>query len=332
MKGVLLAAAAACCAFPAVAETTLGAPADVAAIKAFEQQNAEQLNADVLARSYAPDAVMLDYMVGGVYRGREAIKKAVAPQLAQVKSVKATIREQNILTNGRFACDMLTTDYRFEDRSGKTGSLSLRQMDALQKIGGEWQVVQSHVAALNDPKTGKAAMNDLAVRGDMVWPADMQVGAPVAIEQARKEIDTWTYDSLRVVGIDAILKYYGPNEGEVAMYAPTTPGNIRGKTEMRAYYAPSMNSFQSLETKTPILKIDTDGQLGAQIDVQEIVLHLKNGKTQPLYWRQSDCVRRVGEKWYGVLDMASFPVNLQTGKTESQWSAFPAGSQSAERK
>jgi uncharacterized protein (TIGR02246 family) len=310
----------------------LGAPADVAAIKDFEQKNAEQLDAEVLAQTYAPDAVMIDYMVGGVYQGREAIKKAVGEQLAAVKSVKATIREHNILTNGRFACDMLTTDFAFEEKGGRTGSLSLRQMDALQKIDGKWQVVQSQVAALNDPKTGKAVMNDLAVRGDMVWPADMQVGAPVAVNQAREEIDKWTYDSLRVVGIDAILNYYGPNERELAMYAPTAPGNIRGKTEMRAYYAPSMNSFQSVDTKTPILKIDTDGQLGAQIDVQEIVLHLKDGKTQPLYWRQSDCVRRVGGKWYGVFDMASFPVNLQTGKTESQWSAFPVGSQGGERK
>jgi ketosteroid isomerase-like protein len=332
MKGVLIAAGIACCAVPAIAETRLGEPADVSAIKDFEQKNAEQLNIDTLVETYAPDAVMLDYMVGGVYQGRDAIKKAVGEQLAPLKSVKATIREHNILTNGRFACDMLTTDYAFEDKSGKTGSISLRQMDALQKVGGKWQVVQSQVAALNDPKTGKAVMNDLAVRGDMVWPKDMQAGAPVAISQARGEIDKWTYDSLRVVGINAILNYYGPNEPEVAMYAPTAPGNIRGKTEMHDYYAPSMNSFQSLQTKTPILKIDTDGQLGAQIDVQEIVLHLKNGKTQPLYWRQSDCVRRVGDKWYGVLDMASFPVNLKTGKTEAQWAAFPVGSQAAEQK
>jgi hypothetical protein len=226
---------------------------------------------------------------------------------------------------------MLTTEFNFEDKSGKAGELSLRQMDALQKIDGKWQVVQQQVSALNDPKTGDAVMSNLTVRGDMAWPVDMTLGAPVPIEQARTEIDKWTYDSLRVVGIDAILKYYGPNENELAMYAPTAPGNIRGKTEMRAYYAPSMNSFESLETKTPILKIDTDGQLGAQIDTQEIVLHLRDGKTQPLYWRQSDCVRRAGDKWYGVLNMSSFPVNMKTGKTESQWSTFPVGSQTAER-
>jgi ketosteroid isomerase-like protein len=332
MKRILVAVGVACCAAPAIAQTApLNAPADVAAIKDVEQKNAQLLDIDVLAQAYAPDAVVLDYMTGAIYQGRDAIKAAMGKQIAPIKTVKATITEHNIVTDGQFACDMLTTDFNFEDKAGKTGALSLRQMDALRKVDGKWQVVQQQVSALNDPKTGDAVMSNLVVRGDMAWPADMTVGAAVPVSQARAEIDKWTNDSLRVVGIDAILKYYGPNEAEVAMYAPTAPGNIRGKTEMRAYYAPSMNSFASLETKTPILKIDTDGQLGAQIDTQEIVLHLKDGKTQPLYWRQSDCVRRTGDTWYGVLNMSSFPVNLKTGKTESQWSTFPAGSQTAAR-
>jgi ketosteroid isomerase-like protein len=329
MKRVLVAAGFACAALPALAATPLNAPGDIAAIKAFEQSNAEQLDPAALAATYAPDAVVLDYMAGGIYQGRPAIKTAFTALLAPLKSVSATIREQNIVTDGQFACDMLTTDFKFEDKSGKTGALSLRQMDALQKVDGKWQVVQEQTGALNDPKTGMAVTNDLQVRGDTVWPADMTLGDALSPAEARKEIETWTNVSLRVVGIDAIMPFYGPKEGEVAMYAPTVPGNLRGRTEMRAYYTASMNSFDSVTTATPILKIDTDGVLGAQIDVQDITLHLKNGKTQPLYWRQSDCVRRVGNKWYGVLDMASFPVDLKTGKSASKWSAFPVDTKQA---
>jgi ketosteroid isomerase-like protein len=329
IKRHFLAAPIVCLAVPVMAASALNASTDVAEIKAFEQRNAEQLNSAVLAETYAPDAVVLDYMTGGIYQGRPAIEEAFAKQLAPLAKSSANIREHNLVTDGQFACDMQTTDFRFEDRSGKTGSLSLRQMDALQKIGGKWQVVQEQVAALNDPQTGNAVMNDLQVRGDMVWPADMTLGKPLSPAQANKEIATWTNESMRVVGIDAILAYYGPREGEVAMYSPTVPGNVRGKAEMRAYYTPSMNSFESLNTKTPILKIDTDGVLGAQLDVQDIVLHLRDGKTQSLYWRQSDCVRRVGDKWYGILDMASFPVDLKTGKTDSKWSSFPVDTKPA---
>src|ERR1700733_11892834 len=168
MRTHFLAAPIACLALPAMAASALNASTDVAEIKAFEQKNAEQRDSVVLAKTYAPDAVVLDYMTGGIYRGRQAIEEAFAKQLAPLATSSAIIREHNLVTDGQFACDMLTTDFQFADRSGKTGSVSLRQMDALQKVGGKWQVVQEQVAALNDPKTGNAVMNDLQVRGDMV--------------------------------------------------------------------------------------------------------------------------------------------------------------------
>jgi ketosteroid isomerase-like protein len=308
---------------PAMAQTVANAPGDVAAIKAFEQANAEQMDASVLSQAYASDALVLDYMTGGIYAGRAAIRDAMAKQIAPMKSIRAVIREHNIVASSNFACDMQTTDFHFETRDGKTGVLSFRQMDAIKKIDGRWQIVQEQVAALNDPKTGNAVMTDLPTRGDKVWPADFALGAPMAEDKAREQIRDWTNVSLRVVGIDAIMPFYGPGENELAQYGPTIPGNVRSKSEMYAYYAPSMNSFEGLDTKTPVLKIDTDGVLGAQTDVQDITMHLKGGRTQALYWRQSDCVRRVGEKWYGVLNMSSFPTDMTTGKTASRWADFP---------
>jgi ketosteroid isomerase-like protein len=327
MNKYILAVGAACLAMPviAIAEPILNAPADVAAVKAFEQANAEQLDVNKLADTYAADAVVLDYMIGGLYQGRAAIKEGMSKQLAAIKSVKATIREHNIVTDGNFACDMQTTDYEVVTKDGSPASLSLRQMDVIQRIGGKWQIVQQHVAALKDNKTGNAVMKDLAVRGDQNWPQDMTFGEPLPVDQAKQEITKWTHDSIMVVGIDAIMPYYGPGEGEMVQYVPTAPGNIRGKSEMYAYYAPSMNSFTGLETKLPVLKIDTDGVIGAQIDIQDINMHLKGGKEQKLYWRQSDCLHRVGSKWYGVLTMSSFPVDMATGKMDGKWEGFPAG-------
>ena len=78
MKGTFLAAGMACLAAPALAATAFNAPADVAAIKAVEQKNAEHLDVTELRKSFAPDAVILDFMSGGVDQGRPAIEKAVA--------------------------------------------------------------------------------------------------------------------------------------------------------------------------------------------------------------------------------------------------------------
>ena len=62
MKLKYLAAAITFFVAPATAQVVPNAPQDVSAIKAFEQANAEQSNASVLAQAYAADAVMLDYM------------------------------------------------------------------------------------------------------------------------------------------------------------------------------------------------------------------------------------------------------------------------------
>src|ERR1700741_1736436 len=94
----LVAAGIACFALPAMAATPLNTPPDVAALKGFEQKSAEQLHGAALARTYAPDAVVLDYMTGGIYQGRPAIKTAVTALLAPLKSVSANIREHNMVT------------------------------------------------------------------------------------------------------------------------------------------------------------------------------------------------------------------------------------------
>lgn len=308
---------------PAVAAVVWNAPQDVAAVHALEQKNAVQLDGAALAQTYAPHAVVLDYMTSGIYQGRRAIRKAVTAVLSPLKSVSANLEEQNVVTDGSFACDLMTASFQYVTKSGKAGAISLRQMDALEKIDGRWEIVQEHISAPMNQKTGMAVMSQLPIRGDVVWPADITDGQTVSPARADEEITRWTNTSLRVVGIDAVLPFYGPGEEEEAIYGPVFPGNLRGKAELRAYYAPSMNSFESIVTKTPVLKVDSDGVLGAQIDIQDIMLHLRNGKSQALYWRQSDCLHRVGGQWYGILEMSSFPVDLKTGKSASKWSSFP---------
>ena len=64
MRTYFFAAPIACLALPAMAAAALNASTDVAEIKAFEQKNAEQRDSVVLAETYAPDAVVLDYMTG----------------------------------------------------------------------------------------------------------------------------------------------------------------------------------------------------------------------------------------------------------------------------
>lgn len=308
----LLAAGLVCVAGPAMAASVWNAPADVAAIGALELQNkVEQLDGAHVATTFAPDAVLLNYGTGQIYQGRAEIQRAATS--AHFQSVRNNIREQSILTNGSFACVIQTVDYQYVTPQGDPDTLSLRQMDALKKTGGRWEVVQEHLSAPMDPATGMAVTTNLEVRGSVVLPLDMAANQRVPVAQAQQEINKWAHDSFLALPVDTLMTYYGPGPNDVMAYAPISPGNLRGLAELRAFLAPALADTASLEITTPVLKTDTDGELGAQIDVQFIKTHFKSGKPDATtYWRQSDCLRRVGGKWYGVMSVASFPVDLES--------------------
>lgn len=314
-----------CVSAPAMAASVWNSPADVAAIIAIEQQNKVHRDGADMATTFAPDAVVLNYMTGEIYEGRSEIQKAATAMQPPFKSASSNIREQSILTNGSFACVLQTVDYQFVTKDGQPGTLSLRQMNALKKNGGRWEIVQEHLSAPMDPTTGLAVTNNLQVRGNVIVPTDMKANQRVSVAQAEKELKIWTHDSFLVLPVDALMQYYGPGPNDLAAYAPTTPGNLRGIAELRAYLAPGLADTSSLEITVPHLKIDTDGELGAQIDVQFIKSNFKSGKpSETTYWRQSDCLRRVDGKWHGVMAMASFPVDLKTGKSVVLVTTIPA--------
>lgn len=320
----ILAAGLVCVAGPAMAASVWNSPADVAAIGALELQNkVVQLDGAHVASTFAPDAVLLNYGTGEIYQGRAEIQGAATS--AHFQSVRNNIREQSILTNGSFACVLQTVDYQYVTPQGDPDTLSLRQMDALRKTGGRWEVVQEHLSAPMDPTTGMAVTTNLEVRGNMVLPLDMTANQRVPVAQAQQEINKWAQDSFLALPVDTLMTYYGPGPNELVSYAPVSPGNLRGVAELRAFLAPALADTASLEITTPVLKIDTDGELGAQIDVQFIKTHFKSGKPDTTtYWRQSDCLRRVGGKWYGVMPMASFPVDLETGHSVATVAKIPA--------
>jgi ketosteroid isomerase-like protein len=299
----------------AAAAPVLNAPGDVSAITALEMRNAAQLDGHLLAETYAPHAVVLDYMAGALYKGRAEIEKSFTAELAPAKSIVPNMQEASILTDGKFACDAMTTSFQFILKNGKTGSMSLRQLDALEKIDGKWQIVQEEISAPMDPKTGMAVMSGLPVRGAMAWPADILAGPATTSTQADTEITAWFNKNARGIGIEAAMAPYGPGESEALLYGEMAPGNLRGKTEIRAYYLPVMGSYNALDLASPLLRVNSDGLLGAQIDTQDITLHLVDGKTRRIGLHQMDCLHRVGDQWYTVEEMVAFPVDLATGKS-----------------
>jgi ketosteroid isomerase-like protein len=271
---------------------TFNAPADVAAIKLIETTMATETNMDKLIGYYADDATVLDIYAPGVYKGRDQIYAGFASQLARIQSMTHKVAEMNVATNGNFACAVSQIEFDTVLKDGKKMSLSVRQLDAFKKIGDEWKIVQQHISLPIDPKTGTAILDGpVNARGEITWSKDPIPGPASTPDEAKAAIQTWMDVGGASTSLDMLMGYYGPGD-DLLVY----------------------DSYTDIKLEMPNFVVDSDGVFGVQLDTQRITLKMKDGSTQKLALRQSDCMRKSGDKWYSFLEHLSFAVDPKTGK------------------
>lgn len=288
-------------------------PADVAAIKQIETTMATETNMDKLIDYYADDATVLDIFAPGIYKGRDQIYAGFAPQMASIQSMTHKVAEMNIASNGNFACAASQIEFDAVLKDGNTMSLSVRQLDAFKKINDEWKIVQQHISLPIDPETGAAILDGpVNARGEIPWSKDPLPGPASTPEEAKAAIRTWMDVGGASTSLDMLMGYYGPTD-DILVY-DSFASNLRGMNEVRAHYAAIMNSYTDIKLEMPEFVVDSDGVFGVQLDTQRITLTMKDGSTQKLALRQSDCMRKSGNKWYSFLEHLSFAVDPKTGQ------------------
>ncbi|WP_445948241.1 nuclear transport factor 2 family protein [Sphingorhabdus sp.] len=292
---------------------TFNAPADLAAIKLIETTMATETHMDKLIGYYADDATVLDIYAPGIYKGRDQIYAGFAPQMAAIQSITHRVAEMSVTTNGNFACAASQIEFDAVFNDGKKMSLSVRQLDAFKKIGNEWKIMQQHISLPIDPKSGAAIMDGpVNARGEIAWSKDPLPGPASTPEEAKAAIRTWMDVGGASTSLDMLMGYYGPGD-DILVY-DSFASNLRSMKEVRAHYAAIMNSYTDIKLEMPNFVVDSDGVFGVQLDTQRITLTMKDGSTQKLALRQSDCMRKSGDKWYSFLEHLSFAVDPKTGQ------------------
>ncbi|TVV77149.1 nuclear transport factor 2 family protein [Sphingomonas solaris] len=283
-------------------------PADVAAIFALEARIAGELDADRLIADYAEDAVVLDTFTPGVFRGRAQIRDGFATQLAKIRSLAHTAPETIVATNGTFGCAAMQIAFRTEMKDGTRFTMNLRQLDALKKVNGRWQIVQQHISLPLDPKTQRALLDAPIQPRTLSWSARPVEAPSTTPAQAKAEIRLWMDIGGASQGLDMLMGYYGPGD-DLLVYDSLHPRALIGRKEVRGHYAAVMNSYKDIKLSMPMFVADSDGAMGVQINTQNITLTLNDGTASNVALRQSDCMRRIGGKWYSFLEMVSYPVD-----------------------
>ncbi len=109
------------------------------------------------------------------------------------------------------------------------------------------------------------------------------------------------------------MTYYGPTDDVIVYDMLFPPGEFRGTKEVRDGFAPVMN-FTDPHVKMLDFVVDSDGVFAVQIDAQDVTVKQKDGTQSNFLLRQSDCMRRMGGKWYSVLEAISVPVDAKDRK------------------
>lgn len=299
----------------AQAAASYNTSADVTAITTIETTLDNATDMKGLIGYYAPDALVLDMTEPGIYQGRKQIDAAFTKQFAGVASIKPALQDMNIASDGRFACVAQRVSFHTVMKDGSTFDLSQRQLDALKKIDGKWQIIQEQISVPSDPKTGMAVTNaGLKVRGQAPWSATLFDGPATTPAKADAEIRDWVVTNSPIVDVDKMVQVLGPG-GLVVMYDLTTPGEYRGQAEIRTAYAPLMNSLTSAKVQLLKFVVDSDGVFAAQADTQNLQINFKNGTSKVITYRESDCYHRVGGQWKSFAESLSFPFDPKTGKS-----------------
>jgi hypothetical protein len=154
-----LAVAGAVAGLPAYAAPVYNAPADVQEITQLEQSNAIELDPAKVGPVYASNVVVYDINYPGRYKGRSQIMAAAGPRLQAMKQIAAHFGSISVFSDCTMACAAMQIAFAVTLQNGDKKQSSLRQLDALRKVGGKWLIEQEHISYLADPKTGMSLMN-----------------------------------------------------------------------------------------------------------------------------------------------------------------------------
>lgn len=288
-------------------------PADLEAIRSIENRMADTSDVDSLADVVSDQAVLVDAYLPAVSRGRASILDAYRRYREALAGSRGRFTEISIISTPRFACSASQIRFDVPAPGNRTTPAEYRKLDVFKKIGGRWQLIQQHISAAIDRRTGMVAAGPLPVRGPLEWNVASLGRKAIKPQVARKGIVDWTDRALREVGLESAMKFIAPGQ-DVLLYGEFNPGNLRTRAEVTGYYGPLYNSFSGLHVVSPLYEADSDGLLGAQIDTQDITIDMKDGSRPQLSIRQSDCLRQYGGKWRTFMEMVSYPVDRATGK------------------
>jgi ketosteroid isomerase-like protein len=276
-------------------------PEDLAAIRDIEKRLQPTISIGEVVNVYAADALVLDHSAPGHYRGRSEIFDNFSKHLSPVAAMTAYFNECTIVSDGEIAAALMQISFTAIMHDGTTLNAGTRNLDALAKIDGQWQIVQQHIALPLSPE-GYGLRNAI-VPFDSPLPCHWapQLDRGVDSDQAERELASWTEQSNSAVIPAEQAELYAPAS---RLYDFTFPGRVDGDRDIGARAAAFNETAPLLENGSVQIERYTNGRFAVQLCTRPV--QAAGPLVRPAILRQSNCLVRSGGRWRSVFEMRSF--------------------------
>ena len=138
------------------------ASADEKAISDVEHKLAGATNAQEAMKYYDPTDQLVVLDISGPPRehvGPKDVKADLEKGFAGMKDMKAQFIELKVITDGKLGYARSVQRFTATGPNGKPVDITFRQTDLLQKVNGQWKILEQHISVPVDMATGKADMS-----------------------------------------------------------------------------------------------------------------------------------------------------------------------------
>jgi ketosteroid isomerase-like protein len=133
---------------------------DEKAIKDVENKLIAATSTDEAMKYYDQnDVVVYDFAGPLEYKGNAAVRGDFDAAFAGFIDPKGEFVELEVVTDGKLGVARSIQHFTFKDKDGKPQEATFRVTDVYHKVDGKWKIIQTHVSAPMDPKTGMTQMN-----------------------------------------------------------------------------------------------------------------------------------------------------------------------------
>jgi len=133
-----------------------------------------------------------------------------------------------------------------------------------------------------------------------------------------KKVEQHIADSAKARDLDAIMKNYPPGD-TLIVFDVAPPRQYVGADAFRKDWQNFLDTFSGPITYDLIdLNVVTEGKMGYARMVQHVAGTGKDGKPIDLNVRVTDVLQKTNGRWLIIHEHASFPVDLASGKADTQ--------------